>query len=70
MSGAQRHHCPKCGDSIMKSYPNGQTKIWTKLVVIEDGQLFAKCMVCKELSPLPVGIRDFKADELYIKENT
>jgi len=53
-------NCPRCGNSIIKEYPNEKkTKIRTSIVVFEEGKKpVGRCPACHSDVDLPVRLEN------------
>lgn len=49
--------CPRCGNTILKSYPGNKVKLRTNIIIWESGgQAFCKCNKCHKEVHIPVSI--------------
>jgi hypothetical protein len=47
-------HCDKCGNEVIRSYPDGKIKCRTNIIIWEKGRAICKCLKCKAEVEIPV----------------
>ena len=47
-------YCPKCGNTVMKSYPNKKIKLRTNILIFEPSKTICKCMKCHAEIEVPI----------------
>ena len=49
-------YCPKCGNELIKDYPDGKRKLRTNIIVWEKDKAICKCNVCHGDVEIPISL--------------
>ena len=49
-------YCNKCGNQLIKSYPNNKYKLRTNIIIFENGKAICKCQQCHSDVVIPVAL--------------
>lgn len=47
-------YCKKCGNEVIRSYPENKIKLRTNIVIWENGKCICKCLKCKSEVEIPI----------------